>query len=59
MVLVGQSGRGNMSGARGENEETRRDDSRAVWERPAVRRMAANEAQMGGLKKEDGEDNFS
>jgi hypothetical protein len=36
-----------MSGARGENEEAGRDDSRAVWERPAVRRMSANEAQSG------------
>jgi hypothetical protein len=38
-----------MSGAksRGEDEEKRRDESRAVWERPALRRLAANEAQGG------------
>ena len=41
-----------MSGAkyeqsRREDEEKRPDDGRAVWERPALRRLAANEALAG------------
>jgi hypothetical protein len=31
-----------------ENEQKRDDDKRAAWERPVLRRLAANEAQMDG-----------
>jgi hypothetical protein len=36
------------------NEEVHPDANKSVWERPALRRLAANEAQGGMHPKNDG-----
>jgi hypothetical protein len=47
-----------MSGAKyeplGENDPKRHEDNRAVWERPALRRLAANKAERGTTIGDDG-----
>jgi hypothetical protein len=42
-----------------ESERTPPKDGRAEWERPALRRLAASEAQHGGKSKGDGEEHHS
>jgi hypothetical protein len=37
----------------GQNEQKSGDDSRAVWERPIVRRLAASEAEQGAGPRGD------
>jgi hypothetical protein len=38
---------------RRENEQGRDVGNRAAWERPALRRLAANDAEMGGTLNAD------
>jgi hypothetical protein len=42
-----------------ESKRTPPKDGRAEWERPALRRLAASEAQHGGKNKGDGEEGHS
>jgi hypothetical protein len=43
-----------MSSENSEGKNRRKDENRATWERPALRRLAANEAQGGINPGNDG-----
>ena len=45
---------GGMSNNNSQSFQKKNGDPRALWERPALRRLAANEAQGGGNPGNDG-----